>query len=142
MKLSDSRYNECMYFISAAFARKVERLAVTSWKEVNLSPSIAYLLMLVIEEPGCQPTYIGHHLHLKPSTVTRFVEKLEERKLIVRTTEGKLTNIYPTPKGKEMYPELKKCLQDFMSRYDKLIEKNEATKLLDTMRKVADKIDH
>ena len=142
MKLSDSRYNECMYFISAAFARKVERLAVTSWKEVNLSPSIAYLLMLVIEEPGCQPTYIGNHLHLKPSTVTRFVEKLEERKLIIRTTEGKLTNIYPTPKGKEMYPELKKCLQDFMSRYDKLIEKNEATKLLDTMRKVADKIDH
>ena len=98
------------------------------------------LLMLVIEEPGCQPTYIGKQLHLKPSTVTRLVEKLEEKKLIIRTTEGKLTNIYPTPKGKELYPELKKCLQDFMSRYESLIEKNEASKLLDVMRKVADKM--
>ncbi|HSB93293.1 MAG TPA: MarR family transcriptional regulator [Flavitalea sp.] len=131
-----------MYFVSAAFARKVERLAVSSWKVVNLSPSLAYLLMLVIEEPGSQPTYIGRHLHLKPSTVTRFAEKLEERKLIIRTTEGKLTNIYPTPKGKELYPELKKCLQDFISRYDNLIEKKEGNKLLETMRRVADKIDH
>ena len=141
MKLSESRYNQCMYFVSAAFARKIERLAESSWKEVNLSPSLAYLLMLVIEEPGSQPTYIGKQLQLKPSTVTRLAEKLEERKLLIRTTEGKLTNIYPTPKGKELYPKLKSCLQHFIAAYDKLIEKNESTKLLDTMRRIADKID-
>jgi len=130
-----------MYFVSAAFARKVERLAEESWKELNLSPSLAYLLMLVIDEPGSQPTYIGKQLQLRPSTVTRLVEKLEERKLIIRTTEGKLTNIYPTPKGKEYQPRLEDCLHDFVTRYHKLIDKTESSKLLAAMRRVADKMD-
>lgn len=130
-----------MYFVSAAFARKMERLAEESWKEVDLSPSLAYLLMLVIEEPGSQPTYLGKQLQLKPSTVTRLVEKLEQRKLLIRTTEGKITNVYPTPKGRELHPKLKICLGDFISSYHDLISKEESGKLLETMMRVADRMD-
>ena len=101
MKTSESRYSRCIYFVSNALARKIEKLASESWKPIGLSPSHAYLLMMVLEEPGVQPSAIVHELQLTPSTITRLVEKLEAKKLVVRTTEGKETNIYPTPKAKE-----------------------------------------
>src|SRR3954464_11211675 len=63
MKTSESRYCKCMYFVSGALSRKIEKLATESWKKVGLSPSHAYLLMMVIEEPGVQPTDLSKELH-------------------------------------------------------------------------------
>ena len=83
-----------MYFVSNALAREIEKIAIASWKKVNLSPSHAYLLILVLEEPGMQPMALSEELHLQPSTITRLVEKLEEKKLLVRTTQGKMTNVF------------------------------------------------
>ncbi len=103
MKTSASKFGQCLYFTTSALARKVEKLAVESWKPVNLSPSHAYLLMAVLEEPGMQPGSLGRHLQLQPSTITRLIQKLEEKKLVVRTTEGRITNVYPTPKAKELH---------------------------------------
>src|SRR5215207_3420539 len=85
MKSSESKFKNCLYFTSNALARKVEKMAIESWKPVGLSPSHGYLLMLVNQEPGLQPGSIADHLQLTPSTVTRLVEKLEEKKLVVRT---------------------------------------------------------
>ena len=104
MKSADSKYCQCLYFSSNALARKVEKLANASWEKLDLSASHDYILMLVIEQPGIQPSELVKHLLLSPSTITRLIEKLETRKLVVRTTEGKLTNVYPTPKAKAMLP--------------------------------------
>ena len=141
MKTSSSKYAQCLYFTSSALARKVEKLASESWKKVNLSPSHAYLLMAVLEEPGMQPTALSEHLQLQPSTITRLIEKLEEKKLVVRTAEGKITNVYPTPRAKELQPRLIECMQDFHSRTTKLLGKEESGKLVQSMAKVADRLE-
>ena len=141
MKLSESKYSQCLYFTSNALARKVEKLAQQTWKKVNLSPSHAYLLMIALEEPGVTPTTLSEHLQLQPSTITRLIEKLEEKKLVVRTTEGKITNVYPTPKGKELQPKLNECMQEFFSRYSKILGKEESTKLAQTMARIADRLE-
>ena len=107
MKTTDSRYHQCLYFTSNALARKIEKLAIESWKQGNLSPSHGYVLMAVLEEPGVQPGRLSDEMQLTPSTITRLLEKLEEKKLVIRTTEGKITNVYPTPKAKELFPQLK-----------------------------------
>ncbi len=140
MKLSDSKYNQCLYFISNALARKVEKLAIDSWKPVGLSPSHAYLLMLVLEEPGVQPGFISAHLSLTPSTITRLIEKLEEKKLVVRTTEGKVTNVYPTPKAKEMLPEMRTCVANFYESYASVLGEQESTKMVQRMCAISDKL--
>ena len=101
MKTSERKYGRCMYFVSNAFARKMERLASDSWAPFDLSPSHAYLLMLVVEQPGIQPTAISEELQLSPSTITRLLEKLEEKKLLQRRMAGKITNIFPTAKAKK-----------------------------------------
>lgn len=140
MKMKDSKYGMCLYFTSAALARKVEKLANESWKKVSLSPSHAYLLMAVLEEPGIQPSGLSSMLHLQPSTITRLIEKLEEKKLLVRTTEGKITNVYPTPKAKELHPKMKECLNHFYQKYSLLLGKEESSRLVTDMGKIADKL--
>jgi DNA-binding MarR family transcriptional regulator len=129
-----------MYFVTNALARKIEKLAAEAWKKVDLSPSHAYLLMLVIEEPGMQPSSLSQELHLKPSTITRLIEKLEEKKLLVRTTDGKLTNVYPTPKGKDLAPKLKQCLTEFYEHYTVILGKEESARLVQSMNRIADKL--
>lgn len=130
-----------MYFASNALARVVEKLSIDVWKKVDLSPSHAYLLMLVVEEPGMQPGAIAGQLRLTPSTITRLIEKLETRKLVVRTTEGKITNVYPTPKAKELFPALIACATEFTNKYYAILGREECEKLTLAMANMADKLD-
>ena len=140
MKCSESKYSKCLYFTANAFARMVEKMAIESWKPVNLSPSHAYLLMMVMDEPGAQPGNISNHLQLSPSTVTRLMDKLEEKKLLVRTTEGKQTNVYPTPKAKALLPDLKKCLEHFFKTCNDVLGKETSSSMVSSLNLVADKL--
>lgn len=141
MKTSGSKYAQCLYFTSQALARKVEKLATEVWQKVDLSPSHAYLLMAVLEEPGLQPGTLASHLQLQPSTITRLIEKLESKKLVIRTTEGKITNVYPTPKSRDLQPKLKQCLAQFYQHYSHVLGKEESSKLVTDMAKIADKLE-
>jgi DNA-binding MarR family transcriptional regulator len=96
--------------------------------------------MLVLEQPGIQPTAIAEQLQLQPSTITRLIEKLEEKKLVVRTAEGKTTNVYPTPRLKDLMPRLKECLDEFYNRYSSLLGKEESARLVQSIGKFADKL--
>ncbi|MDB5252813.1 MAG: winged helix-turn-helix transcriptional regulator [Flaviaesturariibacter sp.] len=142
MKTSESRYSQCLYFTTAALARKVEKMAMDSWAPVGLSPSHGYLLLAVVEEPGIQPSTLGSHLQLKPSTITRLMEKLEAQKLLVRIAEGKQTCVYPSQKAKEMLPRLKACVAHFSAASTKLLGREEGTRLVKDLASVSDRLDH
>ena len=141
MKTSSSKYAQCLYFTTSALARKVEKLALESWKPVGLSPSHAYLLLAVLNEPGIQPSQLADELQLQPSTITRLMQKLEGSKLVVRTTEGKITNVYPTPKAKDLYPQMQVCLQHFNQKCSNVFNKEENGKLVQAVAQAADKLD-
>jgi len=140
MKTSESRYSDCIYFVSNALARKVDKLASDAWKKVNLATSHAYLLMIVIDKPGVQPGMLSEELHLTPSTITRLIEKLEDKKLVTRLTQGKITNVFPTQKGKDLAPKLIACVQEFNTAYIEILGKEESEKLVRNMNKIADKL--
>ncbi len=140
MKSSDSRFSKCLYFSTNALARKVEKIAVENWKPIGLAPSHANLLMMVLDNPGVQPGSIAEEMQLTPSTITRLIEKLEEKKLVVRTTEGKLTNVYPTPKGKELLPKMKHCMDDFYKQYTAILGTEESMRMVQNINKLTDKL--
>ncbi len=140
MKASDSRYGMCLYFASNALARKTEKLAVAVWKKADLSPSHAYLLMIVLNEPGVQPGALSAELHLTPSTITRLIEKLEEKKLVIRNTEGKATSVYPTAKSKEMKLLLQECAEEFQKNCITLLGKDESGRFINSVNKISDKL--
>ncbi len=140
MKPSESIYSKCLYFTANALARKVEKLAINSWKKVGLSPSHAYLLQLILEEPGIAAGYAADQLQLTPSTITRLVEKLEEKKLVVRATEGKQTNLFPTQKAKDLKPVMKTCVTEFNDKYVRILGKEESNQFIQNMHAIADKL--
>lgn len=96
---------------------------------------------MVLDEPGAQPGLLAAHLQLQPSTITRLIEKLEEKKLVIRTTEGKTTNVYPTPKGKELYPKMKTIVEEFGKQCDAVFGKEQCMAITNKIASVADKLD-
>ena len=129
-----------MYFSSGALARKIEKIAIEIWESVNLSPSHGYLLMMVLDQPGIQPTAIVEELLLAPSTITRLMEKLEEKKLVRRTMEGKITNVYPTAKAKAMSGQFQECLDKFYKSFSDILGKDESARLIHAMNRITDKL--
>lgn len=140
MKTSESKYCGCLYFTANALARKVEKIAIEGWKKVDLSPSHAYLLLLALQEPGITAGQLAEQLQLSPSTVTRLVEKLEEKKLVIRASEGKQTNVYPTQKAKDLKPVLKECVNELTERYNKVLAKGEGKCFIESMHEVCERL--
>lgn len=68
------------------------------------------------------------------------IEKLEEKKLVIRTTEGKLTNVYPTPKGKELLPKMKQCVGEFTKAYTEILGAEESSRMVQNINKLTDKL--
>lgn len=140
MKPSESTYSKCLYFTASALARKVEKLAIDSWKKIDLSPSHAYLLLLVLTEPGIAAGSAANELQLTPSTITRLIEKLENKKLLIRAAEGKQTNLYPTQKARDLKPIMKSCVNDFHEKYVGILGEKESNQLIHNMHTIADKL--
>jgi MarR family transcriptional regulator, organic hydroperoxide resistance regulator len=140
MKASECKFSQCLYFSSNALARKIEKMAQDVWNDVGLAPSHAYILMTVLEQPGIQAGHIANQVQLKPSTVTRLLEKLEDMKLLVRTSAGKITNVYPTPKASALQPKLKACLYSFVDKYTRVLGKEESQRLVEQINRTSDKL--
>ena len=140
MGVCDSKFHQCIYFASQALARKVEKLAIACWQPVGLSPSHAYLLMLVLENPGIQPMEICQQLQLTPSTITRLTEKLESRGLVNRHYEGKETHLQPTAMALDLQPMMQQCMAGFMEQYGALRAKVPGNTLVQDICKFADLI--
>ncbi len=116
-----SSYGTCLYYSANALARAITKLAEDHFGEIGLSPSYAFLLMSAQNNPGIQPKELSHEMQLTPSTVTRLVEKMEARNLLIRHSEGKITRVYPTEKCTETIPKIKECWAKLHDQYTSLL---------------------
>lgn len=88
-----------IFFLTSAFARKLGSQADETFETIGLSSSHALLLHLVNKNPEIQPGQLAEMLYLKPSTITRLVQKLERRGLVEKQSEGRATKIVCTSDG-------------------------------------------
>ena len=70
----------CLYFNINTLTRVVNRIWDDAFAELGLSPSHAYLLRLVLSQPGLTPKQISLELKLEKSTVTRFIDVLGKKR--------------------------------------------------------------
>ena len=77
-------FEECLYFNTNALARSVTKIWTAAYKEYDLSPPHAFLLRVVLAEPGLLPRELAERLKLSRSTITRFLDGLEKRGLLIR----------------------------------------------------------
>jgi len=99
-------FERCLYFNVNALARAVSRIWGDSFKELGLSPAHAYLLRLVLVSPGISHKAIASELRLEKSTITRFVDSLQDKGLVERSRQGAEDNreqrVFPSEKAKNM----------------------------------------
>lgn len=114
--------HNCLYFTANTLARRVSAMAEEEFKPTGLSPSHAFMLMLVIGRPGITQKELAEALHLAPSTVTRFVDALQFKLgLVERKSQGKLARIYPTEKGQDMGEQIASCWKELYHRYSEVL---------------------
>lgn len=99
-------FERCLYFNVNALARAINRIWDSAFAEFDLSPSHAYLLRLVLAEPGLTPKQISQELKLEKSTITRFLHALEDKKLLSRKSsssgDARKQGIYPSRKAQDL----------------------------------------
>ena len=116
-----TRFSACLLFSANALARAITAIGDEEFGRFGLSYSHAYLLCEVVDQPGVSPTALSETLYLTPSTITRLVEKLEQKHLVRRESEGKKTLIYPTPDGEALRPAITEAWGRVGARYSKAI---------------------
>ena len=96
-------FERCLYFNINSLTRRVNRIWDKAFAEFDLSPSHAYLLRLVLSEPGLTPKQISQELKLEKSTISRFLDVLETKGMIARKkgrgNDARELGIFPTKKA-------------------------------------------
>ncbi len=136
-------FEKCIYFNTNALARQINKIWDDAFKPLGLSPSHAYVLRLVLDQPGISMKQIAEELELAPSTVTRFVDSLINKKLLNRLSDGddkRGTKILPTPQAKKIHKKLEKTGEQLYSRLNDLIGKKSFSGLVSDMRGIRNKL--
>ncbi len=137
---SDSKYCTCLYFSANALGRIMTKIAEEEFSITQLAPSYAFLLMTVNAKPGIQPKEIAAKMMLRPSTVTRLIEKMEVKGYLGRTSVGKFTKVYPTEKSQNLAGKIHEAWMNLYQRYIDILGEDESQKLTDEIYKAALKL--
>jgi len=137
-------FEECLYFNTNALARTVTRIWTEAFSKFDLSPPHAFLLRVVLSNPGLLPNELAEELNLSRSTVTRFLDSLEKRGLLYRSSsddDGRELHIYPSEDAKAIHNELDNTGKELTKMVKKLVGFTEITSTVSTLREIKSQLD-
>ena len=132
-------FEECLCFNSNALARTVSRIWKDAYSQFDLSPPHAFLLRVVLAKPGLLPRELAEELNLSRSTITRFLDSLEQRDLLIRkptAEDGRELQVYPTRTAKAMHKKLDSTGEDLTKLMGKIMGKEEVSQTVAKLRKL------
>jgi len=130
-------FEKCIYFNTNALARQINKIWDDAFKAFGLSPSHAYVLRVVLDQPGISMKQIAVELELAPSTVTRFVDSLVIKGFLTRSSDSddkRGANIFPTQEAKKIHNKLEKTGQELFLNMNNIIGKQAFSELVTGMR--------
>lgn len=122
-------------FISLIFRKHAKYLNKTM-KHVNLTSGLYPFLIEIYSNDGISQEDLAKILYLNESTVTRNLEKLEKRGLIVRTPNKRKKIITITDEGKQVA----KSVMDYDEKWDEIIKKDLSEEEYNSFKKTLIKI--
>lgn len=129
MKKTEELFHNCLYFTANSLARKITKMGEDCFRTTGLSPSHAFLMMIVNDYPGIGPKELSGHLNLAPSTVTRFVDTLIYKGLLTKTFQGKNTRIEMTKQGRDLLETILAAWKNLYHSYSRLLGETNGQKL-------------
>ncbi|RED58619.1 MarR family winged helix-turn-helix transcriptional regulator [Cohnella lupini] len=129
--MDDSFLRTCLFFTSNRLSRAITKIAEEQFASTGLSPMYGYLILLVNGTPGITQKELAEKLSVTPSTLTRFIDKLEGRHLAERKVQGKTVLVYPTEKSKELEVTIRAASRKLKESYSAVLGLDDASKLSD-----------
>ncbi len=120
---------DCLYFTVNSLARYINEMTESAFENLGISASYGHLMLLIIDNPNLTIGELSKRMNLKPSTMTRFIDKLETRKYITKETNGRNVLISPTQKGTELKPKILEALKVLYNNYCELLGEDFAKKI-------------
>lgn len=133
-------FERCLYFNVNALARKINQIWETAFADLGLSPAHAYLLRLVLSQPGITQKHITTELRLEKSTVTRFIDALEHEGYLKRNKAGREQIISPTRAAKKLEKELSRRADTLYRRMLDEVGKETLVGLVRQLRETGQKL--
>ena len=132
--------HNCLYFTANSLARVITRMAEEEFRRTGLSPSHAFLMMLVNDNPGIGQKELCEQLHLAPSTVTRFIDTLVYKGYLTRQTDGKASKVYATKEGENLRKPIEEAWKSLHQRYAKVLGLKKGDELTAMIDDVSNKL--
>lgn len=132
--------NDSLFFSVTKLSRNIQRIADDIFKETGLPPSYGLLLLLLDEWKELSPTKISESLDIKPSTTTRFLDKLQKLNLVVRRNDGKYSFISLSPLGLSKLPMIKGAFETLEYKLQKIVSARVSNREKPILFEMADQI--
>jgi DNA-binding MarR family transcriptional regulator len=127
--MNDSFLRNCLFFTANRLSRTITKMAEEQFASTGLSPMYGYLILLVNGKPGISQKELAEKLYVTPSTLTRFIDKLEAKRLVERKVNGKTVLVYSTDMGQGLEDSIRQASDNLHDSYVAILGE-EVAKLL------------
>ncbi|MDC7952836.1 MarR family winged helix-turn-helix transcriptional regulator [Liquorilactobacillus mali] len=131
--------DNCLYFASNRLARQTEKLARQAYRPTGLSPTYNYILLTIDQLKQVTLHDLAVKMGIAPSTMSRLIQNLVAKDLIVKKTNWRQIELTLSKKGKENLPLVKKCYFKLDKMVSSLLTEEKKQELILLLDKQADK---
>lgn len=134
------KIEQCFYFSLNSLTKTINNIADKHFKKLNISSSYAYLIMQIYDKPGIGTKDLSWHLNLKPSTVTRLVDKMVNERYLKREQNGKRISISCTKLGRKFCKKIIKTWSELNKKFSEDLGKERLIRLNKEVIRINNKI--
>ncbi|MCA0753460.1 MarR family transcriptional regulator [Paenibacillus sp. N4] len=139
--MDQSFLHNCLFFTTNRLSRAITKMAEEEFAPTGLTPMYGYIIRLANGEPGISQKELSEKLYVTPSTLTRFIDKLEAKRLVERKVHGKTVLIYPTSKGADLEDALRLASKSLHRRYVTLLGEDLAEQLTVRLESASERLE-
>ena len=114
----------------------MNKMAEEAFQLTGLSPNHAFILLAVQEKPGISQKELCTLIHIQPSTMTRFINKLQKKGLVNVRQRGRTSELHVTKKGERKKEALEKAWAQLQERYIGVLGQYESRQLAHAFERI------
>jgi len=128
-------YDHCLFFNISTLNRQITKIWEDEFKQLGLSPSHGYVLTAIFEKPEISHKELSELMELDPSTMTRFLDKLVAKRLVIKSSKWKGATFHLTKEGELLSRKINKSMERLFNKMQSHFGKTEFSELVKCLQR-------